>query len=492
MGLRISGTPPFQRASYWALRFAAIVLWAALASVLAYVLWTSRIRILDGTEGALQFNAARIREHLPLWVDPAKGAWEYGAVPARYFVVYTGVWAYALASFPAAWGELPARAVATIAWFGLLSWIVVTSPRERRSAVGMAAVFAGGVYTSALFGSMGRPDSPALLLAGIGLCRAVRHDRVESIDGALFALAAFIKPSVIGIAGGALAGELVLRRERAWPAFVGAATTSILLALVLHLLSGGQWLTHVLRANYGQLRLSFWLGQAVSGLQFFGVPLGFAMWCAWRARRYPGVLRALLALVSSTAWTLFTIAKAGAARNYWMEPSVAAVVVFSQAPLLLPVAAGTRFLGAVLAVVQSVWTGVASIRSSIESIALVPAQRAILDRARFAIGARAGEIVLGEDPGLEWFLNGRLVQTPIYMTALGRAGRYPVDLWLEDVNRPEVVGIVMLDDLLERPTADQDVSRDLLLPRLRVALNRRFSLVEQAAGVYLYGLRNRR
>lgn len=452
--------------------------------------WTWRIRIPDGTEGALLFDAARLRQNRPLWVDPAKGAWDYGPVPARYFVVYTGLWAYVLALFPPAWGEIPARAIATACWFGLLAWIALTSPPERRRAAVTAAVAAAAVYTSARFGCAGRPDSPALLLAGVALVRSVRGDRVRFADGALFALAAFVKPSVLGIASGTLLGELRLRRRRAWPGILGGALMSAALGLLLQFLSGGQWLTHVLRGNYGQLRLTFWCEQAESGLQFFGLPLAFAMGCAWRARRHPGVPRTLFALVSSTAWTLFTIAKAGAARNYWMEPSIAAVVVFSQAPLY-PMTAAARAWTAAVAVAQSLWTGVASIRSSFEEMASAPAQRAVLDRARSAVGARPGEIVLGEDPGVEWALNRRLVQTPVYMTALGRVGRYPVDLWIQDVSRPEVVGIVMLDDLLEQPISRQDVSRDLFLPELRIVLGRRFVLREATAGMYLYALRPR-
>jgi hypothetical protein len=77
------------------------------------------------------------------------------------------------------------------------------------------------------------------------------------------------------------------------------------------------------------------------------------------------------------------------------------------------------------------------------------------------------------------------------MTALGRVGRYPVDLWIEDVTRPQVVGIVMLDDSLERPIAEQDISRDLFLPELRIALERHFALREATSGVFLYSLRRR-
>jgi hypothetical protein len=78
------------------------------------------------------------------------------------------------------------------------------------------------------------------------------------------------------------------------------------------------------------------------------------------------------------------------------------------------------------------------------------------------------------------------------MTALGWEHRYPVDLWIQDVERAEVVGLVTFDDLLERPLSEVNVSEDLFLPALRIALTRRFVLVERAAGLYVYALRERR
>jgi hypothetical protein len=218
---RLSDSFAIDRVTRYGLCAAIAVSTTALAFVMAFVVLTFRPRILDGVEGALLFDAARLRQRLPLWVAPAQGAWDYGPVPARYYVAYTGVWAYVLSFFPAAWGELPARAIASLSWFGLLVGIVVTSPPERRKAALVAAVFVGGVYTSALFGSAGRPDSPALLLSGVALTRSIRRDRTGFFDGALFALAAFIKPNVLGLSSGAFAGELWLRRSRAWPAIAG-------------------------------------------------------------------------------------------------------------------------------------------------------------------------------------------------------------------------------------------------------------------------------
>jgi hypothetical protein len=456
-----------------------------LAFTIAFVVLTFRSRLPDGVEGALLFSAARVRERRELWVDPLVGAWDYGAVPARYYVPYTGLWASFLALFPDSLETAPARAIGAAAWFGVLAWIVASAPPARRRAAGLFAAFVAGSYTLAIYGASGRPDAPALLLAGVALARTVRRDRAGPLEGALLAAAALIKPSVLGIAAGTLGGEVLYRRVRAWPALLGAACVSAALAAALQRASHGQWLAHLTRGNYGGMQVAFWLGRLAARGPFFGLPLAFAGLCAWRARAAPGAMRALWALVSSTGWTVFTLAKAGSASNYWMEPCLAGLVVFSHVPLPDLSPAVTAALS-ILAPVQALWTGVASVRSSTESIRTAAPQRAMLESARARLGAAPSEIVLGAEAGLEYLLNRRLVQQPVYLTSLSRAGRYPIDLWLRDLTRPEVVGLVMNDDLLERPLSEENVAEDLFAPPVRAFLREHYALVANGAGLYLY------
>ena len=480
-----------ERASRLGFAVAGAIVATSFAVTVVYLAATFAPRILECTEGALQFNAARVRDHLALWVDPVVGAWDYGPVPARFYAAYTGVWAFVLALFPASAGVAPARALSLLAWYGLIAWIWGTTPRERRVAAGVAALFVGGTYSLAMFASEGRPDAAAILFSGIALVRSVRNDRVGFVDAGLFALAAFIKPNILGIASGALVAEVALRRSRAWPAVAGGALVSATFAVALQRASGGLWLTHLVAGNKAPLDASLWIEQSTSALQFFGVPLAFAGYCAWRARARAGGARALASLASSAAWTLFAIAKPGAARNYWMKPAIAALVVFAHDPLPA-LATRWRLPAAVAALVQALWTDVGSVRSSIEAIVRSPRERAVVAGARARVGARADEIVLGDQPGLEWMLNGRLVQTPVYMAVLGRLGRYPVDLWIQDLTRPEVVGLVASDDLLERPLEKENTATDTFLPRVRAVLNQRFVLVERAEGLYVYALRTPR
>jgi hypothetical protein len=399
------------------------------------------------------------------------------------------VWAYVLSLFPESWEETPARGLSLAGWYGLIAWIAASAPPARRRATVVASLFVAGTFSLGLFAREGRPDGPAVFLSGLALARTVRKGHAGFVEAALFAAAAFVKPNEIGLSSGALATEVLLHRRGAWRAVVGGALVSATLAVALGVASGGQWLHHLTASIYAPPNLALWLDQGPSALQFFGVPLAFAGYCGWRGRREPGAWYALAALATSVAWALFTISKPGAARNYWMEPGIAAIVVFScvSVPELRP---SLRLPAAVLAVVQAFWMGVGSVRSSIESIVQAPAERAVVDRARSTVRARPGEVVLGDNAGVEWMLNHRLVQTPIYMTVLGRAHRYPVDLWVEDASRPEVVGLVSTDDLLERPIEQEDIN-DTFLPELRRVFLRRFVLVERRDGIYVYGLRER-
>jgi hypothetical protein len=103
------------------------------------------------------------------------------------------------------------------------------------------------------------------------------------------------------------------------------------------------------------------------------------------------------------------------------------------------------------------------VRSSVEAIVAARVHADLIARARTACGARAGEIVLADEPGLELMLNRRVVTTPFQMTHLAWSGRYPLEPWIADVERPDVRCLVMEDDLLERPLDDVRVAHDLLV-----------------------------
>jgi hypothetical protein len=113
-----------------------------------------------------------------------------------------------------------------------------------------------------------------------------------------------------------------------------------------------------------------------------------------------------------------------------------------------------------------------------------------LARARSACGAREGDIVLADEPGIELMLDGRVVTTPFQMTHLAWSGHYPLGPWIADVQRPEVRCLVMEDDLLERPIDDVRVAHVRFPVVLRIALRSKFVPVAQEGDWRLYRARD--
>jgi hypothetical protein len=475
--MRTTGQSAGARAWWTAI---AIVTGIACAFTLGYALVTLVSRPLDGSEGNFLFDASRIRQGLPLYVDPLEGARDYGPVPSRYFVLYTPFWAVLLAAVPASLAAVCARLVSTASWLGVLAWIVATAPRERRGAALAGAAFVVGVYPIMLFATAGRPDSLAVALAGIALLRSARRGRVGALEGALFALAPFFKPNVFAAGAGAIAAELLGRKGRGAPALVGAASCALACSGILTAASGGVWLRHLLDSSWMPFSAAVWESQAASRFPFFAAPLAFCAWCAAKA----GSRVALWALAASLAWTVWSIAKIGSATNYWMEPCMTGVVVLATSPVpRLP-----RWLRAAagpLALAQVVWTGMAAIRSSVGAVRLAPRKAAALATARSTCGAAATDVVMADEGGIEVMLDGRLLEQPLVFTQLLRRGRFPERLWLDDVSRPEVRCLVMQSDWLERD-GDPDGPEDLFPACLRAPLRARFVLARDGDGVWVY------
>jgi hypothetical protein len=471
-------------------RLAGVVAIAALASALSYAFLTLGTRPLDGVEGEVLYEAQRIRSSLALYTDPIAGAFDEGPVPARFYVLYPPVWAWFLSLVPQKSAALVGRVLACAAWFGLLGAIAARA-KERRITAG-AAAFAGGVYTLALYGAAARPDAVAIALAGAGLLRAVEKKGLDPWAGALFALAAWTKPNVIGMAAGALAAGAWLDRRATARAALGGVAMSGAIAVTLHLASSGAWLEHLVRSTGQPMSLRLWLEQVPSRMQFLGAPLALAAWAGWRARADPGVRVALGALFTAFAWTMISLAKIGSATNYWMEPTVAALVVVSQAPIALPARPWAAWLFGGGALLQALWTGVATIRSSFEAVGDARVHAEVVRTARARCGAGPDEIVMADEPGLELMLDGRILTTPFQMTHLARRGKYPVGPWIYDVERPEVHCLLMEDDLLERPSNTVDVEHDRFGPELRRALRGRFTRVAEQGGWRLYRARDDR
>ena len=459
-----------------------MVVGVSLLATLAWVVVTLGVRPIDGVEGDVLFEADRIRAGFPLYVDPARGAHEYGEPPARYLVLYPPLWSAFLAVFP---NVVFARVLGALAWFGSLAWIVRNAPAERRRQAGALALLAVSIWVLTLYGASGRPDSVAVLLSAIALERSARRGDVDAIAGALFALAAFVKPNVIGAAPGAIVVAFFATRR--FRGFVSAVATSAVLFVVLHVASGGRFIAHLLLSTGQPPDASLFVEQLVHRVAFFVLPIGFAVVAGLSARKDAGARIALGALVTSTTWSLLSLSKTGSATNYFLEPMVCAVVVLARSDL--PSFARTGVVLPIACIVQALWTGVASVKSATKEIALSSQRGDAIAKTRATCGAGERDVILADEPGIERMLNGRIVATPFQTTHLARRGLFDEKLWLADIASPQVKCLYMQDDLLERPLDQVSVAHDRFGPELRRALRERFERVASDEGYFIYRLK---
>jgi hypothetical protein len=460
----------------------------ALAAALAFAFGTLVLRPLDIVEGEILFEASRIRDKLPLYVDPLVGTHDYGPVPSRYYVLYTPLWPFLVAQLPAHLAPTVARLVSGIAWFGLLVFMAKLAAPERRRSVLLAAACAGGTYMLARNAAFAGADAIGVVVAGIALMRSARVARVDALSGALFAVAAWTKPNVIGLAAGAFLYEILAGKARAGKALLSAFAISTALAIWSHYVSGGAWLEHLVKSTFQPIDAARAFELTVARFPLLGLPHLFVAYCGWRARSSPSVRLVLSALTTSLLWTLLSMGKVGSSTNYWMEPTVGAVLLLGYAPIpAIPSWEQARFqTSAALFCLGALAVNAAGSLIALNASVL---RGAAVRRVRARCGAAPEDLVLAEHPGYEVMLNGRLLETPYQMTHLARSGRYPLDLWKTDIGASQIRCLVMESDLLERPLSDVNVADDRFGVEMRAALTRRFELVAQDSGLWIYRVR---
>lgn len=475
----------------------AIVLAASLVVTLSWAVATMVARPLDGVEGDILFEASRIRAKLALYIDPIQGAREYGPPPARFLVLYPPLWSALLSLVPRSAAPLVGRVLASTAWFGVIGFLVFRAPKQRRRIVAAAGAFVAGAWVLALYGANARPDAIAVLASGLALERVTRRSAtrdcatIDAFSGVLFALAAWVKPNVLGAAPGvfvaclmAAKGPLRARIRAILPGLLGIACTSILVGAILHVTSNGLWLEHLLASTAQPPNRALWIEQMSHRGPFFLAPLAAALAVGLRARRDPGAALATGALLASVTWSLLSLAKIGSATNYFMEPCIAMLVVLSRADVPKAWVRGGAI--AALALLQVTWVGLASATGASRALPAAFERARTLADVRHICGARPEAVVLADEPGLELVLNGRIIATPFQATHLARRGRFPIEKWVRDIESPHVDCLVMQDDLLERPMSDERVAHDRFSPELRRALAARFELVTMLAGYRIY------
>jgi hypothetical protein len=458
----------------------------AVTATMVFLIATLRTRTLDYAEGEVLFDAARIRERLPVYFDVSRGALEYGPIPSRHFVVYVPTFAWLLAQLPASAAAPVGRLASLVVWTAALAWIAAGARRERRTAAIVGALFILGAETLTYHAALARPDGLAVALAGVALGLTVRRGRVGWAGGVLFAMAAWLKPNVIGAFTGAMLAEVIVHRTRAYAAVLGCCAVSVPVAFLLQRVSLGVWTTHLAGSTLAPLRSTLFFEHMASRLPFFGIPLLFAACAVWGDVRSPKVARgecgggwhAFLALVASSTWTLIALAKVGSASNYWMEPCIAGLVAIAHASKPPPWGAPQ----AVLALAQCLWVDVASVRESVTGLAQAGAQYAVIMRVRDSCDG----LVVADTPGLEMELNGRVLCSPFQLRYLAKAGGFSADQWVETLRRPEIA-CALTNAPLGDPLAPYEA--DAALPAVHDALVERFVLAEHTAGLWFYKAR---
>jgi hypothetical protein len=419
----------------------------------------------NSVEAELGIEALRVARRLPLYVDPAVGALDMGLPPTRYYVLYTPFWSELvghLAGPTVASVHHVGRAISLLAWAAMLALPVVFAPRDGRRRAALAALVASSVFFLCRNAPSGTPDTLAAALACAGLVRAARRDGIDGISAALLLAAPFAKPSALGIIAGCAIVHLV-RRRAGWLRTVAIAA-GVFAALIglCHLMSGGQWLTHIVRSTGQPLSGSRWLEQQGSRVLFLGAPHLVVAFIAWRRR---ASWMTIVPLLTSVAWSSFSMAKLGSGTHYWLEPTAAAIVAIAFLPpathalVLEPIAAAACALVATASSLASYTGEIAGYRTREESVAAID---------RHCVRA-PGEVVASTDIGLEIALNGRFLVPAWQSSILARSGRFPLDAWRQDVHDPHVRWLVLDFDQSTPLGAEERADPELSALRLELA-----------------------
>ncbi len=466
-----------------------IALWLTLGVGLVYAFGTAFARPIETVEGDILFEAQRVRNHLALYVDPVVGAYDYGPVPSRYHVLYTPIWPSVLAQIPGEIALPAARVASALAWYGFLVALALGAVPERRRAAIAAAACAGGTFMLVRHAATATADSVAVVVAGVALLRTLRVGRADAVVGALFALAAWTKPNVVGLAAGVLLREIFVGRSRALKPLAAGIVVSGALGFWTYRVSHGLWLEHLFRSTLQPASFRRAVVEIAPRLPFLGLPHAFAAYCVGRAR--PSFSASVLrwALASSSMWAAIEMGKVGSSTAYWLEPTIAAVAILAHVPIphirLLDVALA-RWALALAVLLTLALSAVASLKGVREAFE----RRAAIARVREKCGARASDLVLADHPGLEMMLDGRVLETPYQLTYLVRKGSYPLALWKADIAAPQIRCLVAETDLSDPAPAPSDLETERFGGEIRPALLARFELVGKDSGLWIYRARD--
>lgn len=438
-------------------------------ATLVYVLYGFVKSPQNPVAAEIGFEALRVARKLPLYVDPWKGAWEDGAPPSRYYVLYTPVFPWLVGKLAAIFTsptldgvKLAGRTVAFFGWLVVQALPVVHAPKDRRRETAIAAMLGGGIFFISRHAASMSPDTLATAFVIAGVVRAVKKDKIDPIAMMLLVTAPLIKPSCLGGIAGAGLVHLALRRRGWVQSILAGLVMAALLVLFAHVTSEGAWLANISRSTGQPLTLTRFVQEYGSRVMVLGIPHMFIAWLAYKRKVTWFVVGPL---VGSIAWTTFIQAKHGSGSHYWLETTGLAVIAISQ----MPATRGEREPAWVApfvpwgALVVAVLIAILSWPPYLEEpghwrrhdeIASAVDKHCVRDRAK-------GDFVVSSDLELELELNGRF-SVPAWQSAfLARSGRFPKDAWREDIARPEVKWLALAIDPRQPPGPSNDEQIEL-------------------------------
>jgi len=435
-----------------------LVVAVTFACTFAWAVHGIPMRLPAWGEVEVWFEADRLRAHLPLYIDANTGARDYGPVPAHYFVTYPPLLSHAASVLPPARRGGILRVVASALFLVALAWPALRgAPSKnayRREAI-LFAIYFGGFWTLANLLTTGRPDAFAVVLASAALVRTLQREQLDNVASALFVLAAFMKPTVIGLAGAVFVAEITRHRIAVAKRVVGGVVVALVVGGALLAESHGTLLRHVVSANSQGFKASQWF-QNADRLVFFGPPCSVAFVAARRAGGARGRL-AMAAIGGSFVWTCFALGKIGSASNYWLEPVVATIATVAWFGSAID---WTRAVHGVLACAHVFYVGIAAQKSALERIVADAHEAEFVEGVRRRCKPDEHHVVLSDHAGVEYLANGRVVTTAFQLVHASQRGLIRPGLWADLLRDPNVTCFVAETDLISTtPGAEEILSR---------------------------------
>jgi hypothetical protein len=430
------------------------------------------------------YEALRVARHLPLYVDPWRGAWEDGAPPARYYVLYTPIfpWLVGKLSSPTLDGvKVVGRVFAVVGWLAVYVPPVVFASKERRRLTATAAMLGAGIYFISRHAASMSPDTFATGFVCLGVLRAVKKDGLDPLAAVLLIAGPFIKPSCLGGIAGAALVHLALRKPGWIRGSIAAAIAVVVLAIGCHLASDGAWLANISRSTGQPLTMTRWVQEFGSRVLVLGLPHGVVAWLAWRRKVTWLVVGPL---IGSILWATFMMAKHGSGPHYWFEPTGLAIIAIAQFPPQGEVRPLEAWAAAAFAVLVAITSWPQLLEEPGRYRSYEASKRLIDEHCKRS----PGEFVASGDLRLELELNGR-ISVPAWQSAfLARNGRFPAQAWREDLARPEVRWIALSMDPRQPPgtTNDEIVELSPFYDILKDVVLEHYELDEVVAGTYLW------